>query len=279
MEVEHVSDEVCAFALRNTLNEIQNICPDIKNAFVFKEDGEVVAGDANTPENTIVKVINAFDGVFEKADSINGVEGIILEGSKGKVIISSMNGLYLVTVTSDKPDMKYLNTITRVLIPTVLKLVETFNPTSLKNNPPEPEPQINQEVPKFKVEESREQPIEETPANEPRESFESQMKPEPVSPEPPVNQLIVENLGGLLVPTDTVRVDNETLSQWTELYNGKKIEEIEIETFDGKIARCKVKPIKESKYEGKGIVQMPEKVQLMLEIKKGELVRVKPAVD
>jgi predicted regulator of Ras-like GTPase activity (Roadblock/LC7/MglB family) len=132
MEVERMSDEVCAFALRNTLNEIQNICPDIKNAFVFKEDGQVVAGDSNTPEDTIVKVINAFDGVFEKADSINDVEGIILEGSKGKVIISSMNSLYLVTVTSGKPDMKYLNTVTRVLIPTVLKLVETFNPTSLK---------------------------------------------------------------------------------------------------------------------------------------------------
>jgi len=129
------------------------------------------------------------------------------------------------------------------------------------------------------VEESKEQSIEGTLSNEPRESFEPQMKPEPVSPEPPVSQLIVENLGGLLVPTDTVRVDNETLSQWTELYDGRKIEEIEIDTFDGKIARCKVKPIKESKYEGKGIVQMPEKVQLALEIKKGELVRVKPAVD
>jgi hypothetical protein len=43
MEVERMSDEVCAFALRTTLNEIRNICPDIKNAFVFKEDGQVVA--------------------------------------------------------------------------------------------------------------------------------------------------------------------------------------------------------------------------------------------
>ncbi|MCK4313319.1 hypothetical protein KAW04_01005, partial [Candidatus Bathyarchaeota archaeon] len=58
-----------------------------------------------------------------------------------------------------------------------------------------------------------------------------------------------------------------------------KIEEVEVETFDGKTSRCKVKPIKDSKYEGKGIIRMPEKIQLNLEIEKGELIRVKPAVD
>lgn len=276
-----MSDEVCALALRNTLNEVQSICPDIKNAFVFRENGQVVARDANTPDITVVEVINAFDGVLEKADSINGVEGLVLEGSKGKIIISSMNDLYLVTVASGKPDMKYLNTVTRVLIPTVLKLVETFNSAPLKNNLPESEPEspAHLEVPRFQVAESEEQSVEESLQSEPKEPFESQIKPEPVVPEPPVNQLIVENLGGLLVPADTVRVDNGTLSQWTAACGDKKIEEVEIETFDGKIVRCKVKPIKESKYEGKGIVQMPEKVQLVLEIRKGELVRVRPATE
>jgi hypothetical protein len=89
----------------------------------------------------------------------------------------------------------------------------------------------------------------------------------------------VENLGGLLVPSDTVRIDSEILSQWEKLYEDKKIEEVEIETFDGKTTRCKVKPIKDSKYEGKGVIQMPEKVQLSLEIKKGELVRAKPIIQ
>jgi len=127
-----MNDEVYAFALKNTLTEIQNICPDIKNAFIFKEDGELVAGDANTPEKTIVQVVDAFEGIFEKADSINGVEAIVLEGSKGKLIVSNIKDFYLVTVTSGKADMKYVNTVTRVLIPTVLKLAENFNPTSLK---------------------------------------------------------------------------------------------------------------------------------------------------
>ncbi len=275
-----MSDEIYAFALKSTLNEIQSVCPDIKNAFMFKEDGEILAGDANTPEETIVKVVNAFDGVFEKANAINSVEGIILQGTKGKMIISSMKDFYLVTVTTDKADMKYVNTVTRVLIPTILKLVDALNPASLKNNPPsEPKPEMENEGLRLGVEESREQPTEEHLTNESSEPFAPETKFEPVLPDAPVNQLIVENLGGLLVPSDTVRIDNETLLQWAELYGNRKIEEVEIQTFDGKIARCKVKPTKEPKFEGKGIVQMPEKIQLVLEIKKGELVRVKPVIE
>ncbi|MCK4669211.1 hypothetical protein KAT21_03730, partial [Candidatus Bathyarchaeota archaeon] len=85
--------------------------------------------------------------------------------------------------------------------------------------------------------------------------------------------------GGLLVPSDTVRIDSDLLSQWEEISGSMKIEEVEVETFDGKTSRCKVKPIKDSKYAGKGIIRMPGKIQLNLEIEKGELIRVKPAVD
>jgi aspartate carbamoyltransferase regulatory subunit len=69
------------------------------------------------------------------------------------------------------------------------------------------------------------------------------------------------------------------LLQWQELYEGRKIEEVELETFCGQSTRVKVKPIKDSKFEGKGIVQMPEKIQNALEIRKGELIRVKPVIE
>jgi aspartate carbamoyltransferase regulatory subunit len=69
------------------------------------------------------------------------------------------------------------------------------------------------------------------------------------------------------------------LLQWQELYEDRKIEEAEIETFGGQSTRVKIKPIKDSKFEGKGIVQMPEKIQNALEIRKGELVRVKPVIE
>lgn len=270
--------EVYSFALKNTLNEIQNVCPDVTNSFMFKEDGEIIAGDENTPQKTMAHVVDAFDGILEKAETIGGLEGITLKGDNGRVNVSHINDLYLVTVTSRKADMNYVNTITRVLVPTILKLLEKLPSTPLKND--SPTPKIEPEFPIVKkFEEPVEESTEETVIEEPKETVEPKIEPEPYLPEPQVNQLIVENLGGLLVPSDTVRIDSEILSQWEELYSDRKIGEVEIGTFDGKTTRCKVKPIKGSKYEGKGIIQMPEKMQLDLEIKKGELVRVKPIVE
>jgi predicted regulator of Ras-like GTPase activity (Roadblock/LC7/MglB family) len=274
-----MDDEVYSFALKNTLNEILNVCPDVTNAFMFREDGEIVAGDESTPEKTMVRVVDAFDGILERAEAIGGVEVITIEGNNGRVNVSNVNDLYLVTITSRKADVNYVNTLTHVLIPTVLKLLEKIHPTSPQSNSPPPETS----EPKIPLVEKFEEPLkeldEETIIEEPKETIKpEEIKSEPLLPEPPVNQLIVENLGGLLVPSDTVRIDSQIISQWEELYEGRKFEEVEIGTFDGKTTQCKVKPIKGSKYEGKGIIQIPEKIQLDLEIKKGELVRVKPVV-
>jgi predicted regulator of Ras-like GTPase activity (Roadblock/LC7/MglB family) len=276
-----MDDEVYSFALKNALNEIRNVCPDITNAFMFREDGEIIAGDENTPEKTMVHVVDAFDGLLEKADAIGGVECITIEGTNGRVNVSCVQDVYLVTVTSRKADINYVNTIIRVLIPTVLRLLEKICPTPLKNNSPVTETKSASRirtVKEFEKPEPMMEPAEEITKEEPEETL-PETKPEPLLSEPPVNQLIVENLGGLLVPSDTVRIDSEILSQWENLYEGKKIEEVEIGTFDGKTLRCKVRSIKDSKYEGKGMIQLPEKVQLALEIKKGELVRAKPIIE
>ena len=265
-----MDNEAYSFALKNALNEIQNVCPDINNSFMFRKDGEIVAGDENTPEKTMTRATQAFDGILEKAEAIGGVEGITLEAGKGRVNVSCVDNLYLVTVTSKKADMNFVNTVTRVLIPTVLKLLEKISPAPLKNTPALPETPIVEE-PEVPTEEPAEEPV----SGEPEETSE----PDPMLPEPLVNQLIVEKLGGILVPSDTVRIDSETLAQWEELYDGRKVKEIEVKTFDGKTTQCKIKPIKDSKYEGKGIIRMPDKIQLTLKIEKGELVRIKPIVE
>ena len=272
-----MDDETYSFALKSTLNEIQNICPDVKNSFMFTEDGEIIAGDEKTPEKTIVQVVNAFDAITEKGEAIGGVDNIVLATSRGRVNITHMNDLYLVTVTSKDADKNYVNTITQVLVPTVLKLLERISPapTKPKLSQPEPEP----ESPTVKgFERPKEAITQEAAPEEPRLLAEPEPRIEPSLPEPQASQFIVENIGGLLVPSDTVRVDNETLLQWQSLYDDRKVEEVEIETFGGQVARCKVKPIKDSKHEGKGIVQMPERIQTLLDIKKGELVKIKPKI-
>jgi hypothetical protein len=69
---------------------------------------------------------------MNESEGIGGIEGITLEGSKGRLNISSMGDIYLLTVTPKKADINYINTVTRVLIPTMLKLLDKINPASLK---------------------------------------------------------------------------------------------------------------------------------------------------
>jgi predicted regulator of Ras-like GTPase activity (Roadblock/LC7/MglB family) len=273
-----MSEDIYSFALKSALTEIANACPDIKNSFMFKRDGEIVAGDEQTPKEVIKHVVDAFDGILEKADTIGGIEGLTLEGSEGRVNVSCVDDLYLVTVTPKGADMNYVNTVTRVLIPTVLKLVDKINPAPLKNRTPAR--RVEPEIPMAKEgKQETEEDVEEPETEEPEKPTVTDVNSEPLLPEPSANQFMVENLGGLLVSSDTVRIDGETLQQWEVLYDGKKIEQVEVETFGGKSTQCRVKSMNDPKYEGKGIIRVPEKIQVSLEIKKGELVRVKPVLN
>jgi len=279
-----MNNDVYAFALKSTLDEIQSICPDVSNTFIFK-DGKILAKGETTNEKTVNSTINAFDAITERADTIGGLETVTIQGANGRVNIACMNDFYLTTVLSKKADEKYVNTLTRVLIPTVIKLVEKIHPASTDDETLtvdlEPAEDEAAEEDADSAEDSENEPAEEeTVTTEPTEEQETpEVDDEPLLPEPPVTQFIVENLGGLLVPSDTVRIDKSVITEWNDLYSDKKIEEVDVETLDGKKTRCKFKHIKDSKHKGKGIIRMPEKIQLTLETAKGELVMVKPVVE
>lgn len=297
-------NEVYALALKSTLQEIQNACPEVTSNFIFK-NYDILAKTENTTDATVTQTRNAFNDISEKADIIGGLEAITIQGAEGKVNIAAMNDFHLATVSSKEADEKYVNTLTRVLIPIVIKLVEDIQsalpeqePITKYDEAPatiEPEPvedeateEIAEEPADELVDEAEdtenelEEPEEETATPElyeEPETVELEAYDEPLLPEPPVTQLIVENLGGLLVASDTVRIGQEVIAQWKELYSDKKINEIEVEALNGKSTRCKFKQIKKSKDSGKGIIKMPEKIQLTLETASGELVTVKPIVE
>jgi hypothetical protein len=296
-----MSNEVYAIALKSTLQEIQNACPDVTSNFIFK-DGEILAKTKNMQEENATQTINAFNDITEHADVIGGLEAVTIQGAEGKVNIASMKDFYLTTVSSKEADEKYVNTLTRVLIPIVIKLVDQIQPASTENETitntdeapttveSEPvEEEVTEEIADeytYEAEDTEneqpEEPEEKTAAPElyeEPEPVELEAYDDPLLPEPPVTQLIVENLGGLLVPSDTVRIGQEVIAQWKELYSDKKINEVEVEALNGKSTRCKFKQIKKSKDSGKGIIKMPEKIQLTLETASGELVTVKPIVE
>jgi len=296
-----MSNEVYALALKNTLKEIKNACPDVTNTFIFEENTKVLAKDDETPDKAIRKTIQAFDAITERADTVGGaIETVTIQSKNGKVTITSMNDFYLTTVASKEADEKYVNTLTQVLIPIVIKLVDEIQPEQAPAEPePEPEEEAIEEETAYEPAEPEEQQLEEEAApeeieepepeevelNEPEIPIEER-QPQEIEeenglliPDPPVTQLIVEDLGGLLVPSDTVRVDYALISQWNDLYGDRKLEEVDLEALNGKTTRCKFKNIKDSKYSGKGIIQMPEKIQKTLETAKGELVMIKPVVE
>ena len=291
-----MENEVYAFALKSTLDEIQNACPDVTNNVIFK-DGKIVARNNNTKQETAIQTMEAFDAIAERADPIGDIETITIKSAEGKVNIAAMNDFYLTTVSSKEADEKYVNTLTRILIPIVIKLSEKIQPASPDNetittDQPEPEPEEddaynapeenfaeNADEPEENETSEMDQPDEEEENGITEPDEEPEIDYEPMLPEPPVTQLIVENLGGLLVPSDTVRVDQEVITRWNELYGDNKIKEVVVEALNGKTTRCKFKDIKKSKDTGKGIIKMPEKIQLTLETQQGELVTVKPIIE
>jgi len=101
---------------------------------------------------------------------------------------------------------------------------------------------------------------------------------EPIFPKPPVNQFMVEKAEGLLVASDTVRVDRDVVAKWTDLYSDREITQVNIETLEGEAVICKFKPMKEADSNAKGIIKIPEKILRVLQTSEGKLVIVKPVI-
>lgn len=220
-----MSNDVYAVALKSALNEIEKICPDVSCSFIFTRDGTIVAGDSEANEERMEKMVRSFQSIVEKADGIGGLQALLVEGKKGDVHLSRINDMYITLVTSKNADTTLLKSVTRVIFPIVLKLLESIAPTPL---------------------------------------YHASSK-----------QFIVDTLSGFFVG-DSVQIDLEILEQWSQLLNRKSVGEVEIEAVGGKVAQCRVKEINDPKLKGKGIIRMPEKIRKTLEVKNGELVKVKP---
>lgn len=121
--------DLYAVALNNALNELRNVCPDVSCSFIFTKDGLIVAADEQAAEETIGKTMHSFQTIDEKADAIGGLNTLLINGKDGKVIISNVNDMYLATSASEKADLAHLQSVTRIIIPTILKLLEGLAPT------------------------------------------------------------------------------------------------------------------------------------------------------
>ncbi len=265
-----------SFTLKAAVNEIKNISPEVSGAFIFKKDGEIIAQDDSTRQETILSAIKVFNEMTKHMDTVGGLEGLTVKGSNSQVCFTPcIDDFYLVTVSSKMADEKIIFAVNRVLVPTLVKLLNQLGENSEaqllleKPQPKEPKPSKKETEKKTSKHKTQTETVEQPAVI---------MDPEPYVPEPPVHQLMVEKMGGFLAPSDIVRIDSEVLASWRELYEGKTIYGVSIETLKLKTTKCKFKSIKETKKPTKGIIQVPEKIMLTLEASKGELVMVKPII-
>lgn len=271
-----MNNNAYAYALANTLAELQNACPDITHALIFK-DTTLIAKTENTTNQAANNMLTAFQAITERAETIGGAQTTTIEAAKGKITITRINDLQMTTVLTKTADEKYINALTSTIIPIIIKLSTQITPTQQETQIPELEP-IETTKETHKTEETQEDTAtlktQEENAKETQDADENQDLAKP-----PVTQLIVENLSGLLVRGNIVQIDRSIIEEWNELYGEDAVKEVHIEALNGKTTRCKFKPIKDSKQEAKGIIKIPEKIQIEIEATEGDLVMVKPVVE
>jgi len=231
-----------AIALNSALTEIKKAYPDIKKSFIFTKNGTIITGDQETDEKTMNNVLESFENLKEKAKAIGNLKSFNITGKNGKLTLSKIKDMYLLLATSKNADKSHIYSITHVIIPTILKTLETFAPTHLQVTPPK--------------------------------------------------KLVVDTLNRFFAG-DSVQIDTEVLRDLTknsdprarvkaaltgEQNTQESINQVHIETFGGNVAVCKVKEISDQKLKGKNMIRIPEKLCKSLEINKGDLVKVKPAL-
>jgi hypothetical protein len=249
-------------ALQTIIGEFNTLSADIASTAIFKLDGQTLASSENaTPEQT--QLLIASLNSLTHASCIGGLEKLSVQDVNSQVSVAAVGDVYLATVSSRTGDQKVVRSLTEVVAPIVIQL-------ALKM------PKVAAEASMVTREKLMHQIEAALPKKEQTQTVvlpESE-KQEPPLPKAPSTQFMVEKIGGLLVASDTVRIDSTVLSGWQEAC-GKQFTDVCIETLEGKTMTCKFKPQK----DGKGTIGIPGRILQALESEKGKLVMVKPVIE
>ena len=259
--------------VQTILDEFKNICPEITRCSLFKENGDAIASSQEATEKEGQKVVATFNSIAGYTEILSGMATLTVQGPDRQLCVLSTNNHYLATVSTRLANEIAVKSLTCVVVPTVLALMNqsASNPACQDISPVvEPEP-VTDIVTSEPVEEAI--AIERSIFEEPME-FSDESSLLNVS----AKQFMVEKIGGLMVASDVVRLDGEVIEEWHSLYDKKQIREVQIQTLEGKTTSVKFKIIKEKGGNSKGIIQIPDKILQALQIDKGNLVIVKPIV-
>jgi len=233
-----------AVTLNNALNEIKKAYPEIKKSFIFTKEGSIVTGDQETDEKTMKKILESFENLKEKTKTIGNLTGFYITGKNGKLMLSNIKDMYLVLATSENADKLHIYSITQVIIPTLLKTLDTIAP-SIQLTPPK----------KLVVD---------TPSGlfaDDSVQIDTEILRECNNGE------LTENTGPPVHVKAALTADQNSQ---------ESIDHVQIETFGGNSTLCNVKEVNDQKLKGKNMIRIPEKLCKTLKISEGDLVKVKP---
>ena len=250
--------------LQTIISEFKTLGPDITNTVVFKMDGQTLAACENTTPEQTQSLIDSISGITH-ADSIGGIESLTIQDINTQLSLIAIDSVYLATLSSREADQKNIKSLTRVVAPTVVRLTlgKTSPQKKRKHQPESIPPEVEAAVL--------------APEQEPEVKLlpEPEAPAEPLLPKAPTSQFMVEKIGGILVPSDIVRIDVEVIEKWQELYGENDFSMVSVETLEGKTVKCRFK----TKSSANGIIQIPDRILQILGVSKGKLVMVKPVME
>ncbi|MCL4430076.1 MAG: hypothetical protein M1167_04920 [Chloroflexi bacterium] len=120
-------------ALQTVLDEFKTLSPEITSALVFKGNGQTIASVGAANEDQTKKLVLNFGGIAEQAQAIGGVENLTIQAADSQLNITAMNSLYLATVSSRGANQEIVKSLTQVVVPTVVRLIDQIGSVPPEN--------------------------------------------------------------------------------------------------------------------------------------------------
>jgi len=248
--------------IQTVIDEFKTLSPDISKVLVFKLDGETLATSKDTTPDQTQVLIACLKGI-KHTECVGGLENFTLQDVNSQLAVTAVGEVFFTAVSSRLGEHKIINSLTRIVAPTVIRLAQgnvkvLTEKLKLQQEPIEHETEIVL-------------PVQETPKPEP--TVEPKKVIEPVKL--PSAQFMIDKLSGFLVASDTVRINSDVVADWETQLSGKTFTKVAVETLGGRQVTCKFKAQKEAK----GVIGVPDKILQALDCGKGTLVMARPVTE
>lgn len=272
-------------ALETTLNEIRTAYPEVSNLLVLDAESQVIAKDHTADAELASQIALSFKKISKKAAIMGGIDSLTFKGACQTIFYDRHEDIYLTTVAASQLSQKEITRITNILFPSTLKVIQEV--ASLKDENKDPLKTIETLQPKIlDLQTTKTLTAVPAPSLTPKAELpKPDAVPETISKpaaEVPEVKFKVENISGFSLVSasnDSVWLDRALIGEWRERYGANSVEEVIVTGVDAKKqVRCRFEGIKNSKFDGLGIIQISNRVQAKLGVKKGSTVTVKPVI-